>query len=222
MICDSKKYIFTHIPKCGGTSVEHALLKYEGVDLYSESTDSHNMFILDTISTDTQNKYWLGNPDNKGPRQHLKSCEYDNNIRHYYNFTFVRNPYSKIVSEFMYFTKIYEHKKESAGFDPHLVNCLINHDFFAFVQTGVDFIWREHAEPQHKYTRRVDYIGRFETLQQDFDKICDRIGIPQQQLPHTNKTKHKHYTEYYDNKAKDLVTTRYQKDISQFEYFFGE
>lgn len=68
----------------------------------------------------------------------------------------------------------------------------------------------------------VDFIGRVENLQADFDEVCDRIGIKRRQLPHVNRSAHKPYWEYYDETSRDVVAERFRRDIDYFGYRFGE
>ena len=66
----------------------------------------------------------------------------------------------------------------------------------------------------------VDYVGKFENLQKDFDAICTQIPINKSQLPLANTSKHNHYKDYYNKYTKDLVAKAFQKDIEIFKYDF--
>ena len=68
----------------------------------------------------------------------------------------------------------------------------------------------------------LDFIGSFESLQEDFDKVCDKINKPRQRLPHINKSNHTHYSDYYDDETREIVAKRYAKDIEYFNYSFNE
>jgi hypothetical protein len=81
----------------------------------------------------------------------------------------------------------------------------------------------------------VDYVGRFENLQNDFNNICKALGLNEINLPHVNrarkeisilsflkqnKREKKHYSEYYDSETKEIVENAYKNDIQIFNYSF--
>ena len=69
---------------------------------------------------------------------------------------------------------------------------------------------------------RVNFIGRYENYKNDFDYICKKLNIQKYKLEVLNKTNHNYYTDYYDDKAKELVNKMFQKDIVSFNYEFGK
>jgi hypothetical protein len=205
MISHKQKFIFIHIPKNAGTTIEWCLFGHDKKEenLYGV----HGGIVL----------------------QHLKANELQETVgneifKTYFKFSFVRNPFSKCVSE--YFWEI-NHLGEHLNFRswvklklPNLIKTSENNN--------IRRIRQKHNLEQYKFLYNaqggliVDFIGKIENLQEDFNKICDEIGIPKQQLPYTNKSKHKHYTEYYDDETKQIVAEKYAKDIEYFGYKFGE
>jgi len=67
----------------------------------------------------------------------------------------------------------------------------------------------------------LDFIGRFENLEEDFKKLCEHIGVDLD-LPHKGSTKRKAYAGYYDDETRQMVADMFSEDISQFEYTFEE
>lgn len=198
MINHNLKSIFIHVPKCGGTSIEHVL----------------------------QNESFVHEK-----HYHTSHRELNKNYNSYYKFAFVRNPYDKIVSEYKWFTNT-KHKYPVK----RVKNFYKGVDFKTFLKIFTNWPKSKsnHNPNKGDYYHGLDYmhilqpinqmsyIGRFENLQQDFNIICNRIGITQQQLPHKYKIKHKHYTEYYDEETKQIVAEKFAKDIEYFGYKFGE
>jgi len=136
----------------------------------------------------------------------------------YFKFTIVRNPWDLMVSWWKWrskwrknpidFSKYLKHQEDVVPASRGICK-------FKGGMTCLDYISGASGV-------LVNKICRFENLQMDFNAVCDKMGIPQQKLPHKNKSKHKHYTEYYDDETREIVAEKYRKDIEYFGYEFGE
>lgn len=68
-----------------------------------------------------------------------------------------------------------------------------------------------------------DFIGRFESLEQDFRFVCGQIGFEPSKLLNVNPTtvKDRHYSTYYNDETRELVAARYADDIERYGYNFS-
>lgn len=149
------------------------------------------------------------------------SIEYMVEWDSYFKFAFVRNPWCRFVSTFFDKTKqVIGTKWELDKYSKYKDSTFSEFCKQIFNEKMND----SHILPQTKLVdfNNVNLIGKVENLQHDFNTVCDRIGIPQKQLPHKNATNHKHYTEYYDEETKQIVAEIYASDIEKFGYKFGE
>jgi len=194
MISHKHKFIFIHQRKCGGTSIETALSKYTtNITGFQDGVLSPE-FIRGDLSKYTD----------------------------YLIFAVSRNPWDRVASGWRYLQKTFPtHIKRTFVKNLSLKETLLNlpqsgHDYRHITRNQIDILIDKSGK-----SILTEYI-RFENLQEDFNIICDKIGIPQQQLPHKNKSKHKHYTEYYDDEAREIAAQQFAKDIEYFGYEFGE
>ena len=66
----------------------------------------------------------------------------------------------------------------------------------------------------------LDFVGRYENLQQSYDTICERVGIPTTELARKNSSNHSNYNSYYDDDLQQLVGEYYKDDLRIFSYNF--
>ena len=144
----------------------------------------------------------------------------------YFKFAFVRNPWSRLYS--CYKSKVIQGQGGCSQYLHRFSRKKISFtDWVKIVSADENILKDRHFSPIHtllinKDFDSMDFIGKVENYQKDWNTICDKIGIPRRKLPRKNKTKHKHYTEYYNSETRELVAERYARDIEYFGYKFGD
>lgn len=138
-----------------------------------------------------------------------------------YKFTFVRNPWDKTVSLYEYRRKKNKTRiaTQGIGFEEWVVKTLGEeqdpqlHDNVKSFQPQVE--WLKDNQGQIS----IDYIGKFESLNKDFDEIRKVIGIDAQ-LPHLNASSRAPYQSYYSDRTREVVSRWFREDIERFGYSF--
>ena len=68
----------------------------------------------------------------------------------------------------------------------------------------------------------VSQLLRAESLQSDFDRLCDVLSLPRVSLETRNASEHRDYREYYDPELVQAVADRYRIDVDLFGYRFED
>ena len=73
----------------------------------------------------------------------------------------------------------------------------------------------------------VDFIGKFENLNKDFEVLCDKLNLDYKLLKLRGYTglptvrfggSHGNYKTYYDDETIELVSNVYRRDLELFDY----
>lgn len=176
------------IPKVAGTSILRSVLEKEIEDI-SHKRRNEEQF----------NKWYASTTKEQ--------------LQQYFSFTFVRNPWDKMVSLYHYFRS---KTSSDISFRQFITEgkfkCSKYHETISM-----------HSLPQHHYLNFVNlsFIGKYESLEEDWKYVASKIGVPDK-LPHSNRSKHDHYTKYYDQETIEMVRKEYQKDIEILGYKYKE
>lgn len=203
VISHGYKFIFIHNYKVAGTSVREALQVY-------------------TIPPREKYWNWVGQklhilPQSSDFADHISAPQLKAKLApkyydKYYKFSFVRNPWDWQVSLYHYARQQKDHHQHEAtmkmSFDEY-IHWRVKHE----VRLQKTFMYDAQGNCL------VDYIGKMETIDDDFKKITSHIGIGAT-LPHSNKSKHQHYREYYTPETQQLVAQHFEEDVKLFGYEF--
>ena len=148
------------------------------------------------------------------------------NLSDYYTFAFVRNPFDWLVSLFFWLTQNKDHDMsefaKEIGFDgfvhyldkPEKETRLFKHGSgWIFKRPLKTFVTDEDGNII------VDFVGKVENIQEDYDHVCKQIGI-ENKLSHYNKSVHPPYRDCYTEETKKIVEEIYKDDLEFFGYEF--
>lgn len=205
IISTSHKFIFVAIPKTGTHSVRRTLREHMG----PQDMEQVGLFVQSKLPIPELARMGHGHITLAQLRPFMKPDEFGT----FFKFAFVRNPFDRFVSYSSFITREVGHfdrdpKKVMRHF---LANPPWNHILF---------------RPQHEFVTDqdgnllTDYIGRVEQMQQSYDEISNRIGIPTATLEQVNSSRRKDYRDYYDQELIDGVAKLYARDLEYFGYEF--
>ena len=210
MISHKHKCIFLHIPKVAGTSVER----------------------------------FLRNVDPNIPAKVLRKRGFShflNDYLDYYVFSFVRNPYDRLVSAWKWGQLKFGKEGDLPFYNKERA---VSFQEYVLLTTDLGYrkdnqnLWSEYDEyhtlPQfkffpnlnggHYFTDKINpnftcnFIGRFENLHEDFNKVCPNIGVKKFKLPHTYNSKTFKESFNWTGELKEKVYNYYKKDFEFFNY----
>lgn len=190
--------LFIHVPKCAGTSMENVE--------WNKGCGHDTLF-------DFKDK-----------------CDFN----YTFKWAFVRNPWERLLA--FYDDSPESQERTSGSFarfvnELHAVRELLDPDNFSWAHVrGTTLGALENLERIHVYSQfsmlsidgelRLDFVGRFERLEEDWHAICKELHQQATTLAHHRPPRSftKPYTDYYTAAMLDKVEEIYQRDAEEFGY----
>ena len=179
----------------------------------------------------SRNEYYL--ELNKGkmvPRDHATWHEFKRKsvflFENYYKFSFVRNPWDRVVSSYHYLKQGGNQTKRDMEFKDSVIEKYGTFESFIMDYLNHNTIWSNKLFwPQWfflldgKDNLQVDFLGKFENIEGDFAVLAKKLNI-ELKIQKTNASTRDGYKQYFSEGAKLKISELYAKDISQFNYQF--
>lgn len=239
-----KNFLFIHVPKTGGVSVSKALKRFQyrstrnfgfyavqkrsGIRLIRESAlhleslasppphvriaEIEKEFASEKISRALVRNGYLTS-------ESLSAASGAALFTSLYKFAFVRNPWAQIFSAYNYVKAKPNHPRHS-DYTSRFKN------FEQFVEWIAEKP-KERDKPQTHFLNDengrsiVDFVGKFERLDEDFQYVMTQLNLGGIKLKHKNKSPKMDYRKMYTDVLVDKVAEIRKSDIEAFGYSFS-
>jgi hypothetical protein len=210
------KAIFIHVHKTGGTYLSYMLHKYYGFKNYYLRRPDHDTFCQNKKKTTKYINY-----ENRihGVLKYYKTSPHLNKKMNmtpqkwnsYYKFCFIRNPYDKIISAWNHINRFKIPFNNYLNLTHTCNDVEYMHMFLPQVRNIIN----------EKGLIDINFIGRFENLEEDFQKVLRNIGI--KNIIHDvkkqmNRREHLDFYEYYDQNTLNKVNLLLIEDFKKLDY----
>lgn len=231
IISHEHKFIFLKTKKTAGTAIEAALSELCGpsdvITPYREESETdrkglgpHNYRIEHPLKP--KRPLWrklLGRPEryyhhSVGFYEHMPASRVRDYVgeevwRSYFKFAFDRNPWDRQVSWYLYKTKSKSIRPSFERFMQDRRRAFVTNYAIYTIDSGL----------------AVDFVGRYENLQDELAKALDLAGVGQHlKVPRTNVTPDKDqardYRSYYSDATRERVAEWYAPEIALLHYGF--
>jgi len=197
------KYAFIHIPKCAGSSIHRALGVLHAQRSWPVGKPKYHTHAKATKAREVLGPAW-------------NEC---------FKFAFIRNPWDLMVSSYHWWLTYAEifpalHKDiariRKMGSFSVFIRSELGHSMLN-EQPGGDLTeWISDCDEII-----VDFVGRYENLNEDWSKICQTLRVTALPLGRENQVVRQDYRVFYDNESTELVANRFARTIELFDYRFS-
>ncbi len=206
LVSHTHKFVFIHVYKTGGTSIEKALKSISISEYFSYNNHSTAGELREALPPAYGSYTW---------------------------FSVIRNPFDLNVSLWRFISESHRHQDHDAivgSTFPEFADWL-NAKGWSRWKTDLDWqVANKRSRPPRYLTLEefvcdnrgqllVDRVLRQESLSDDFRHLCQDLEI-ETELPYLNRSRHDHYRSYYDNRSRRLIEQYHARDLELFGYQF--
>tara|TARA_B110000967_G_C18728538_1_gene481419 strand:- start:311 stop:934 length:624 start_codon:yes stop_codon:yes gene_type:complete len=206
IVSHAKQFIFFAVPKTGTHAVRELLSIHKGADDWEQQV----LFGKQLSPIPEIAKIQHGHISAQQIEPYLDKSVWQD----YFKFAIVRNPFDRFISICFFLNRQNPLFLETPL--QWMKSAIQAKEFRARVLVKPQFLQLSDAQGNIA----MDYVGRYETLQNSVDEICLSLKVESSQLQKRNTSEHQQYREYYDEELKSAVEIVYAEDLRRFNYSY--